>query len=84
MPYAINLIDWAAKKDDFGLVLLLRSVIDRDSRIETNPRRIDELALRLSCDEERAEAIVEIIRLKYERHQLRCYHSKTGRSWKRV
>jgi hypothetical protein len=39
----------------------------------------------LECDEERATAIVEIIRKRFKKHELRCYRSKTGKGgWKRV
>lgn len=44
------------------------------------------MALRLACDDERAGAIVELIRKQYAKASLRCYLSKTGKgkNWRRV
>lgn len=86
MPYAINLCDWVGKKDDIGLQILFVPVVDPESqRVVIDKKRIDEIGMRLTCDDERAGAIVEIARKRYERHQLRLYFSKTGKDgWRRV
>ena len=83
--YAVNLGDWVAQKDNFAVAILLQPVIGRQDVVEAEPRRIDGTAVVLDCDDERAAAIVSIIRLKFQKYQFRCYHSNTGRGgWKRI
>ena len=86
MPYAVNLADWAAHKDDIGLSFLLRPVVDSNGgTVIVNTHRYDEVGVPLACDEEQAEAIVAVVRTRYATHVVRCYYSKTGRGgWKRV
>lgn len=86
MTYAVNVADWTACRDDFGLRILLGNVVDADRPmlVDAEPGRVDAPAVVLDCEEERAEAIVDVIREKYERHELRCYKSTTGRSWRRI
>lgn len=83
--YAINISDWSTLRDDFTLKIVLLPVVPEDSEtVEAEKGRVDGLALKLDCDDERGEAIVWVVRKKYERHELRMYHSNTGGSWKRV
>ena len=87
MPYAINLADITNTPAgrDFVLAMLLDPVLDRSCAIQIDSSRFDEMGVRLDCDEGRAEAIVDTIRIKYRKSQVRMYHSKTGNgSWKRV
>lgn len=88
MPYAVNLIDFMANKDDVGLaiILLATGLVDKESApVTVDKNRVDETALPLDCDDERGQAVVELIRKKYKRHELRCYRSKTGHGgWKRI
>lgn len=88
MHYAINLADWTKYTEGiegFMLRILLEPVIERQNIIYAQKDRFDEMALPLMCDEKRASAIVEIIRKKYKRHELRCYQSKTGNGgWNRI
>lgn len=51
--------------------------------IEAELNRIDSSALVLDCDEERARAIIGIIRLHYRSHEQRCY-VVTGKRGKRL
>jgi hypothetical protein len=87
MPYAVNLGDLMSFKDDMALAILLSPVIDRDpdSIVDCESGRFDGMAARLTCDGDRAEAIVSIIRQRLKKFELRLYHSNTGNgSWKRV
>jgi hypothetical protein len=86
MYYAINLFDWTARAEgNLPLKILIPAdVIDREPFV-VNKARMDETAVRLVCDEERATAIVGLLRKKYKPWELRCYQSKTGKgSWKRI
>jgi len=53
--------------------------------VDVEPAKFDGAAVVLECDEERAAAIVAVIRTKYKRNQIRCWQSKSGASsWKMV
>lgn len=85
--YAINLADWHKHRLDYGIQILLLAVIDDDSRVvECERRRPDGVGVVLDCDDERAAAIVTIVRQRLKKHQLRFYKNKSqsGKSWKRV
>lgn len=86
MVYAINLADWVGHKTDIGLAILLQAVIEPGQDVvETERGKFDGMGMILQCDEERAGAIVEFIRKRYKRHELRCYRSRTGQGgWKRL
>jgi hypothetical protein len=85
MPYAVNVPDWLARKDDVGLKILLAQVVDHDQAVDAEPGRIDGVGVRLICDDEQARAIVAVIRKKFHRNHMRLYYSTTGTgSWKRV
>lgn len=85
MYYAVNLADWVAKKNDVGLNILLSPVTARRETVNAETKRFDGTAVFLECSEERADAIVKVIREKFDRNRMRCYRSKTGRGgWKRV
>ena len=71
-------------KDDFELGLLLEPVIEKRV-IECERQQWDGMALPISCDETRANAIVTLIRRRFHRNRFRIYQSKTGRGgWKRI
>lgn len=85
MPYAVNMMDWLAKQDDVGLKIILLPVTRQHRIVDVEPGRVDGMGILLECDDERADAIGQIVRRQYERHQLRIYRSSTGAgSWKRV
>lgn len=80
--YAINIADLTKDKDGVWAPFLIGPVSGQAVEAE---KRFDGMALTLACDEERAQAIVEVIRLKYKKHEMRCYQSKTGKGgWKRI
>lgn len=84
--YAVNLCDLMELKrvDPIGMLLFKPEVLSTRT-VEVEGNRIDTSALRLTCDEERGQAILALIRKKYRKNQLRMYYSKTGNgSWKRV
>ena len=88
MPYAVNVAAITQPGTSLWLSLLLAPVTE-GRRLVYNVEQegsIDNVGIVLECDEERAEAIVQVIRLKFPKpYQLRCYYSKTGNGgWKRV
>jgi hypothetical protein len=82
--YAINLADYTAHRDDLGLSVLLAPVTRAKQMIICQQNRIDGIGLVLNCDDERAAAIVKIIRLRYAKHQLRFHARGEGKTWKNI
>lgn len=81
--YAINIADLT--KDSFFISLLIEPVIRNRQIVEAEKDRLDGGAVMLECDEERAKAIVEIIRKKHTKNDVRCYEKKTNtKIWKRI
>jgi len=66
--YAVNLADWTAYKDDFELRWLLEPVVEQRF-LYCERERLDGMALPITCDETRANAIMTIIRRKFHRNQ---------------
>ena len=79
--YAVNIADLTKDKDNVWAPFLIGPV--KGDVIEAEKGRFDGMALTLECNEERAKAIVEVIRLKYKKCEIRCYGGK-GKTWKRV
>ena len=83
MKYALNIAD-----------LTTIDVIPRDCLVAPNiktrtivkaEQTLDGGAVLLDCGEEQAQAIVEILRLKYKKHEMRCYRGSDNlKSWKRI
>jgi hypothetical protein len=97
MFYAVNVADMTRYSHDVGLSLLVLPVIMPErqeptreniaalEKLDCEPGRFDGMAVRLLCSEERAAAIVSVIRTRIKKHSLRFYQSKTGQGgWKRV
>ena len=83
--YAVNVLDWQAHKEDLCLKILLAGNVDETAAavVDAEPGRVDGMALPLTCDDERARAIVATIRKHYHKNQLRLYRG-SSRTWKRV
>jgi len=80
--YAVNLPDLVG--DDLGRRMAAMLVAPvRGEVVQTDPRRFDEVAVVLACNDERAAAIVEVIRLKFKKPALRCYQG-SGDTWRRI
>jgi len=92
MPYAVNVSDLVVRRDPITLPCLVAPVTPNRIFVDATPRDIAGTAVLLECDEERAAAIIEVIRIKYPPDPkgrtnpwMRCYYSKTGKGgWKRV
>jgi hypothetical protein len=84
--YAIHLADLLlVLRDEFALRTLLKPLVENQHLVEVTPGMFDGVALVLNCDDERAAAVVKVIRLRYRRDQVRCYRSTSGRgSWRQV
>ena len=90
MPYAANIVDLTAHKRnpaDAVPMLLLSAVLDMDSEhvVECEPGKAVGLghgALFL-CPDERAAAMIQVIRTRYKPWQWRFYQ-KSGNRWRRV
>jgi len=85
MFYAVNLVNLMSLKelDSIGALLFPPDILGE--AIIPERRRVGTEAVRLTCDQERSEAIIELIRRKYNKTQFMIHVSKTGKgSWKRV
>lgn len=82
IQYAVNIAD--ATQDNILAQFLIAPVIQSKTIVEAERGRLDGSAVKLDCDEVRAKAVCEVIRLKYHRNKFRCYQSKTGRAWTRI
>ena len=69
--YSINVMDMT--KDDILSTFLIAPVIKSRRLVDVEKGRIDHIAVVLECDETRAKAIVDVIRMKYGKNEFRCY-----------
>lgn len=90
MPYAANLADLTAHKQnpaDAIPMMLLAKVLDTNAANAVECERGKAAGMGhgilFLCDDERAEAIIEVIRAKYKKHKWRFYR-QMSRRWKRI
>jgi len=72
--YSVNVMDMT--KDNILSTFMIAPVIRSRQIIEAEKGRIDGMAVILDCPEERARAIIEVIRSKYGKNEFRCYDGK--------
>ena len=81
MRYAINISDLIGVP--VATFLLSPDVVPDRIIVNAEKGQIDGSAIMLQCDEHRARAIVEVIRMNCKKHQLRCYKAAHS-SWSRI
>jgi len=86
--FAVNLGDLVQDSLDHRMAQMLVAPV-RGDVITAEPGRVDGFAVLLACDDTRAQAIVDVIRLKFAKSALRCYTNagKTGKptkTWRRI
>ncbi len=81
ITYAVSLPDITGNDLLRQLVAAMVMRVEGET-VEVDRSRWDGIAVGLDCDDERAEAIVAVIRKHYTRDQLRCW--KRGKTWKRI
>lgn len=79
--YAVNLAD-LIRMPPICSAILIGPVRGEVSNI--NKRRVAATIVELACDEARAEAIAGVIRVRYNRNELRCYKRGPRGGWKRI
>ena len=87
MPYAVNLADITGRERQVMAGALIAPITPHRILLDNVESKgyIADVGLLMECDEDRAGAIVQVIRLKYKNYELRCYYSKTGNGgWHRV
>lgn len=83
--YAVSLINLMSLKelDPIGALLFPADILGPS--IMPEKRRLGTESVMLTCAQERAEAIIELIRGKYSKRQFMIFRSKTGNGgWGRV
>ena len=81
---AVNLADLATLqqgKPGLCMPMLLISPVMRRETIDTNRRKVDGAAVILECDDDRSDAILQVLRMKYTRAQLRIYRRGPRGGW---
>jgi len=80
MQYAVNLADMTVRQ--FAMIgqILVGPVMGATESIGD---RFDDVVVVLNCEEERARAIIDVIRVRANKNQVRCY-SRTNKAWRRV
>jgi hypothetical protein len=71
---SINVMDMS--KDDILSTFMIAPVIQSQQLFNAEPKRADGMSVILDCPEERALAIVGVIRMKYGKNEFRCYEGK--------
>lgn len=74
MQYSINVMDMT--KDGILSSFMIAPVIKSRTLYNAEPGRVDGMAVILECPEERAKAIIEVIRMKFGKNEFRCYYGK--------
>jgi len=74
MQYSINVMDMT--KDGILSSFMIAPVIKSRTLYNAEPGRVDGMAVILECPEERAKAIIEVIRMKFGKNEFRCYAGK--------
>lgn len=72
--YSINVADMS--KDEITSRFLIVPVIQSRQIVDNEPGRFDGGAVVLECDDARAKAIIDVIRIKYGKNEFRCYKGK--------
>lgn len=84
MPYAVNVADLTKYKDHPVLRMTLLPQLTKN-QVYCEPGRLDGGGILFSTPDEQAGAMIEVIRKRIKKHELRCYYSKTGKGgWARV
>ena len=86
MSIAVNIAD-LTRYDTMIAGLLVAPVAPGKQIVNTDPSRVDEGAVILECEDERALAIVAILRLqdkKVKRYACRAYQQGPRGGWKKV
>lgn len=84
--YAIQLADFMVlRQRDPALGIVLAANVEQQS-VQIGKERFDDEALPLACPPEQASALVELIRTKYRRDEVRIWRNDTGArsAWRRV
>ena len=90
MAYAINIADLTGAlqmPEHMALAMVLRQHLDDDvSRVvECEQGKIAGVGALFTCPDEQAAALIQLVRARLKRYELRIYHSRTGKGeWKRV
>ena len=81
MDYAVNIAD--LMNHPVAAFLISPEVIPNGKCIKAEGDHMDGCALLLECNEERAKAIIDVIRMNCKKHELRCYE-RNKTAWRRI
>lgn len=85
MKYAVDLAGLSAFAEHAAVMMLLNPVIEARQVVQTDRDLIaGGMAVVLECDEERAKAIMHVIRQRIGKHEIPFWKSSTGNSWTRI
>jgi len=72
---SVNVSDLSSVNDPM-LAMLLSPVTKSRMVVNPQPKMIGGMAVVLDCERDRAKAIVEVIRMKYNKNKIRIYDGK--------
>lgn len=82
--YAIQLADFLVlQRDDLAMRLFLTPKVEM-TPVDIGRGKFDSFILPFGCADGQAAAIVEVLRKRYSKEQLRCYRKGERGGWKRV
>jgi len=80
--YAINIADLT--RDPIMASLLIGPVTAAHLIVRAEPNAADGHAVILECDQQRAKAILDVIRMRYDKATVRCYRQGPRGGWRRI
>ena len=83
--YAVNLPDLLNHKNS-PVMMLIKPVlgnVENAQTIQASKTHMDETAILMQCDAERAKAIINTVRIRVHKNYLRFY-KKDRTAWKRI
>lgn len=80
--YAIQLTDLLTLQRDPVMRMVLIPLLSQES-VTVVAGQFDGEALPFACGDKQAAAMIEVIRTRYRRDQVRCYH-QAKKAWRQV
>jgi len=81
--YAINVCD-LERVSEIQRSFLIAPVCQRRDTVNCEPKMVAGYGVILECDDEQAQAIVDVIRIKHPRNLVRCYRRTQRGTWRKV
>ena len=81
--YAVNACDLAATSS-FALAMIVMAQAPSRQIVDAEPSKVAGDAFILETEPEQAQALCQVIRVRYKRDELRCYELRGKRTCRRI